>query len=134
MRIDPAAAIQAALLGLLKTSRGAAAKPPFPAPSSSVPAAAPAASPAVTTSSISMLVAMSALAPRLPRPSALRRAEQGIDGLGRLHRSLLSGASPDEALKELRSWGTHDAADADIAELLREVELRVLVELAKAKR
>lgn len=138
MRIDPATALQSALIGLLKgNGRGgdglATFRPEVPAGAASP---VPAGTAPTATSTVAMLVAMSAQAPGLHRAPALRRAERGLEALGRLHRSLMAGALPDEALQALREWTSErvDTEDEDVSALLRDVQLRILVELAKAGR
>ena len=136
MRIDPAATLQAALLGLLKGAKGSDAAPGFtPAANASPAPPASTVTPGNPPASVAMLVAMAAQAPAAHRAPALRRAERGLDGLGRLHRALATGAPPQEALQDLRNW-TADQVEAEgkLADLLRDMELRILVELAKAER
>lgn len=137
MRIDPAAILHSALLGMLKGSVRKNDGPPGfsagPAPVPSAPASAPVQAPAATNS-VAMLVAMAAPSPVPPRAAALRRAERGIEALGRLHRSLLAGGIEPDLLQELRSWTAEGDAEGDLGVLLREVELRILVELARAER
>jgi len=135
MRVDPAASIQLALLGLLKSSRGDAAATPFRAETApAAPLAPPLTSP-TPTASVAMLVAVAAQAPDAHRRPTLRRAERGLGALERLHRALAIGAVPAADLAELRDWsGASLDEQGELAALLRDIELRVLVELAKGER
>lgn len=134
MRIDPAAAaLQAQLLGVLK-GQGEAKTPAFQpeAPLSAPPSAATAVT--VPTASLAMLVAAAAALPS-SKPAVLRKAERGIDALGRLHRLLQSGAPTEAALDELAEWREGaEIGEGEAGALLEEVEMRILVELAKAGR
>ena len=139
MRVDPAAAaaLQSQLLGLLK-GPAEAQRPGFraDAPAPAAPAASPpSAAVAVPTASLAMLVAAAAAAAPAVRPVALRKAERGIGALERLHRLVGSGALPDSALDELADWRTGEGVgDGEVGTLLEEIEMRILVELAKAGR
>ena len=68
------------------------------------------------------------------RRRAIRRGESLLDGLGMLHRALLDGEPTRRTLDELRDRlraRGEEIDDPDLAELLREIEVRVAVELAK---
>lgn len=134
MRIDPAAAaLQSQLLGMLK-GQGEVKAPAF-APEVPSPAAPPAAATVtVPNASLAMLVAAAAASPA-SKPAVLRKAERGIDALGRLHRLLQSGAPIEAALDELADWREGaEVGEGEAGALLEEVEMRILVELAKAGR
>ena len=107
------------------TMTGAPEAPAAPAviPPASLPA-----------TSVQMLVAMAAMEP----PSERRRkvaaeTDRGLSMLERLNDALVAGVVPPEQLRELGDWATSfDAPDEPVlADLARDVELRVRVELAK---
>lgn len=92
--------------------------------------------PAMTqpATSVQMLVALAAAIPDIDRRRKLAAStEKGLDALERLHREIQIGSSKAETLREIADWSTSIAAtgDIEIASILKEVELRVLVELAK---
>jgi hypothetical protein len=137
MRVDQAAAaaaLQTRLLGLMKGQE--AQSPGFKADGAAPTAPAPAPAQggsAVPASSLPMLVAAST-AP-LSRPAAIRRAEKGVAKLDRLHRLARVGTVPIEALDELARWQDEGAtSEGEVGALLGEIELRILVELAKRGR
>ena len=136
MRVDPTTALQSALLGLLKGGARAPSPPVFAPEGMAVAAPVP---PAVSTvqasGSVAMLVALAAQAPGLTRGQAIKRADGGLSALGRLHRALRSGTMPADALAELRQWTQEQhGEEGPLGELMRDIELRILVELAKAER
>ena len=135
MRVDPVAAMQSLLLGLLKGGSGARSAAPFPAGDRQAsPAPVTPATITLPTGSVAMLVAVAAQAPGITRTPALRRAENGLAALGRLHRALACGADPEQQLAQLRQW-TEDqrGEDGKLGGLMADIELRILVELAKAE-
>ncbi len=136
MRVDPTAALQSALLGLLKYGSRPPSVPTFAPDEAPVATPVPAAaSTAQATGSVAMLVALAASAPGLTRGQAIKRADSGLTALGRLHRALRAGAMPEGALADLREWTqAHQGENGALGDLMREIELRVLVELAKAER
>lgn len=85
--------------------------------------------------SVAMLVAIAAVDPEARRRSATAGAAKGLRALERLHDELRVGGPAIVRLREIAAWmNDHDAPeDREAAALLREVELRVLVELAKAE-
>lgn len=135
MRVDPATALRTALVGLLRSTKvpsrsGFAADAPRPAPQ---PPGQP--TTAVPAGSVAMLVALASQQRSLNASTAARRASRGLDELARLHRGICAGASPPEAFDRLRDWvGEQGEAEGELGALLLEIELRVLVEIAKANR
>lgn len=96
------------------------------------PATIPPAPQAAT--SVQMLVAMAAVEP----PSERRRrvaaeTDRGLSMLERLDEALVAGVVPPEHLQQLGDWAaSFEAPDEPmLADLARDVELRVRVELAK---
>ena len=137
MRIDgPNPLLGPALLAAL-FAREEAATPdkPFadakPAPALPTPAAGTLIPPPAT--SVAMLVALSAEAPAERRRRAIIQAERGLDALERLREELAAGIPSPERLRELAAWssGFEMPDDPELAELARDIELRVRVELAK---
>lgn len=84
--------------------------------------------------SVEMLVALAAVDDAAERRRKLAaQAERGLEGLEALHRDLLAGNPTAERLEEIATWardlGVPD--DPEVAAILKEIELRALVELAK---
>jgi hypothetical protein len=102
------------------------------------PVAPPGPPPSLTQAqtSVAMLLAIAASDPEAQRRRNVADAAKGLKSLERLHHDLRIGASGGARLAEIAAWmddhGVPD--DPQAAALLREVELRVLVELAKADR
>jgi hypothetical protein len=86
--------------------------------------------------SLPMLVAMAAVSPMAERRRRARAADQGLALLERLDVQARTGAATDPTLQQLAAWAQSmpAAEDAKIAALLRDVELRALVELAKRRK
>lgn len=86
--------------------------------------------------SVAMLLAIAASDPEAQRRRNVVDAAKGLKGLERLHQNLRIGSPGAPRLAEIAAWmGDHGVPDEpQAAALLREVELRVLVELAKADR
>lgn len=106
---------------------------------SAVEAVAPAPAPAPlvqSQTSVAMLVAIAATDPEVRRRRVVADAARGLTALGRLHDELRIGGPAVAPLREIAAWMDNHAVpgDPDGAALLGEVELRVLVELAKAER
>ncbi|WP_233281593.1 flagellar assembly protein FliX [Sphingomonas changnyeongensis] len=104
------------------------AAPPPPAGQSAV-------SPPVQ--SVQMLVALAAAGPEPDRRAEIaRQAEQGVNALETLHRALIAGTVGPQKLRELREWTRRRdrSPDTALSTLLDEIELRILVELAKLER
>jgi hypothetical protein len=126
------AALQRLLLAASPKPAGQLVEPvPPPAP-----AAAQAQAQAQSQTSVAMLLAIAASDPQAQRRRNVTDAANGLKGLERLHKQLRIGAPGAASLAEIRAWvndhGVPD--DPQAAALLREVEMRVLVELAKAER
>ena len=97
-----------------------------------MPAAAP--TPVAHASpSVEMLVAIAATSPEARRRRLVQDAEQGLGGLERLLRADRLGSSQTPQLQDLAAWiANHEVPDDPAAQaLVRDIELRVLVELAK---
>lgn len=133
MRIDglPPVLQQTLLAALPKAAesfraRAAVAEPQAaPAPAPLVPAAA---------TSVQMLVAMAATEPTIERRRRMaEKADQGLTMLERLHAELVAGVTAPERLEELAEWAESFAPpeDPQLAQLAREIEVRVRVEIAK---
>ena len=126
----------AALLQALLATRPAmtrAAEIPFDPKAATPPSFA---TPLATTppASIAMLVALSAAQrPAEQRAEAVRAAAQGLDGLTDLHRDMIAGITSPQRLRALRDWAARRTRsdDPELEAVLSEVELRILVELAK---
>lgn len=86
--------------------------------------------------SVAMLVAIAATDPEARRRRVVADVARGLGGLERLHEQLRIGDPGAVRLREIAAWMDHHEVPEDEAAvaLLREVELRVLVELAKAER
>ncbi|MDB5672986.1 MAG: hypothetical protein JWO25_3945 [Alphaproteobacteria bacterium] len=100
-------------------------------------AAAHGSAPVSPVQSVEMLVAMAAVDPERERKRRMaQQAEDGLDNLEALHAEIVSGAPSPERLQSLAAWakalGQPD--DSQLADLIRDIELRVLVELAKLER
>lgn len=92
---------------------------------------APGATPAT---SVQMLVAIAANNPVAERRrKQARDAERGIDALDRLHKELVAGAPNVARLREIVEWSqtVPTPAEPELAALMREIDVRVQVELAK---
>jgi hypothetical protein len=63
----------------------------------------------------------------------MRSAAVGLDALAGLHRDLVAGPTVTQRLSGLREWARRRqrGADTELDALLDEVELRILVELAR---
>lgn len=86
--------------------------------------------------SVAMLVAIAAVDPQARRRRAIDGAAKGLSLLERLHDDLRSGGRVTARLHQIAAWmDDHEQPDdREAAALLHEIELRVLVELAKAER
>jgi hypothetical protein len=95
------------------------------------------AAPTVTppTQSVQMLVALAATSHDDRRAQA-REAEEALDGLERLHAELVAGRARRERLDALKEWTRRRSrpGEPELAKLVDEIELRILVELAKQER
>ncbi len=133
MRIEGPSALMQALLAAEPAASRAASVPFQPAPPPPSMTAAPAMG-AGPVGSVAMLVTLAAV-----EPTADRRAEQmrsaavGLDALAGLHRDLVAGPTVTQRLSGLREWARRRqrGADTELDALLDEVELRILVELAR---
>jgi hypothetical protein len=120
------------------TALGALAKTATMKVSEELPVAvAQGAAPAIPVQSVEMLIALAAVDPERERKRRMaQQAEDGLDNLEALHAEIVSGAPSPERLHSLAAWakalGQPD--DSQLADLVRDIELRVLVELAKLER
>ncbi|MFV0623358.1 flagellar assembly protein FliX [Sphingomonas sp. ac-8] len=84
--------------------------------------------------SVEMLVAIAAAEPGLERRRKLAaKTDKGLSLLERLDAELLAGPLPPERVEELVEWSESFELPEDpaLAEIAREIELRVRVEIAK---
>ena len=101
------------------------------------PQVAQGAAPVAPVQSVEMLVALAAVDPERERRRRMaQQAEQGLDELEQLHQEMVGGTPSVERLSALKAWAKSigQPDDAALAELVRDIELRVLVELAKLER
>lgn len=133
MRVEPTSALLQAMLAT--PSKRAEAAPFQPGAAAAPPAAQPAVSNPVQ--SVQMLVALAAAGNEPERRRiAAEQAEQGLDELSKLHRELIAGVASAQRLRALRDWTRKRTRpdDPKLAGLMDDVELRILVELAKQER
>lgn len=86
------------------------------------------------STSVEMLVALASVDPVLDRRRKLASvAERGLALLERLHQEAIEGSVMPERLAQLADWAASFALPDDraLADLARDIELRVRVELAK---
>ncbi len=87
--------------------------------------------------SVAMLVTLAAAGADEPRRrETVQHASDGIDALAALHGALVSGAVAPHTVRNLRDWTRRRLRpdDPELAAVLDEIELRILVELAKLER
>lgn len=95
---------------------------PLPAPGATPP------------TSVQMLVAIAANNPVVERRrKQARDAERGIDALDRLHKELVAGTPNVARLREIVEWSQTlpTPVEPELAALMRDIDVRVRVELAK---
>nr|WP_315382958.1 flagellar assembly protein FliX [uncultured Sphingomonas sp.] len=88
----------------------------------------------IAATSVQMLVAIAANNPIAERRrKQARDVERGIDALDRLHKELVAGTPNVARLREIVQWSetVPTPADPQLAALMREIDVRVRVELAK---
>ncbi|MFZ5746618.1 MAG: flagellar assembly protein FliX [Pseudomonadota bacterium] len=88
----------------------------------------------VAAPSVQMLVALAAADPTVERRRRMAvDAERGLDALDRLHAELLSGTAGPERLQDIAEWAKSIDSPEDpvLADIMRDIDLRVRVELAK---
>ncbi|SFK18206.1 Class II flagellar assembly regulator [Sphingomonas sp. NFR04] len=88
----------------------------------------------IAATSVQMLVAIAANNPIAERRrKQARDVERGIDALDRLHKELVAGTPDVGRLREIVQWSetVPTPADPQLAALMREIDVRVRVELAK---
>ena len=136
MRIDGPAARQA-LIAAAAARAAATAAPAFAPEGNAAKAASPPAAPvmaATPATSMAMLVALASLDPAVERR---RRqavdADRGLRLLERLRDQLSAGMATPDQLRDMRAWVDQHTTPDDpaLAEILRDIDLRVRVELAK---
>ena len=122
------AALQRLALGALPRVMAATIEPVPPVPT--------VASQLQAQPSVAMLVAMSASDPKMQRQRITAAANKGLRALEALHADLCIGPPSPAQLVAIAAWMTDHPVPEEpaAADLLRQVELRVLVELAKADR
>lgn len=84
--------------------------------------------------SVQMLVAIAANNPVAERRrKQARDVERGIDALDRLHKELVAGTPNVTRLREIVQWSetVPTPAEPELAALMRDIDVRVRVELAK---
>ncbi|WP_313537926.1 flagellar assembly protein FliX [Sphingomonas sp.] len=89
---------------------------------------------AVPATSVQMLVAIAANNPIAERRrKQARDVERGIDALDRLHKELVAGTPNVARLREIVQWSetVPTPAEPQLAALMRDIDVRVRVELAK---
>ncbi len=89
---------------------------------------------ATPPTSVQMLVAIAANNPVMERRrKQARDAERGIDALDRLHKELVAGTPNVARLREIVQWSetVPTPAEPELAALMRDIDVRVRVELAK---
>ena len=134
MRIDGLRGIPGMLPALQTAKESGSAS--FP-PASARGAAAATTSLPAPVQSIAVLVALAEPGEvRERRREQVGHAAAGIDALASLEAALLAGAVGREQVRALRQWRRKRTRPDDpaLAELLDEIELRILVELAKLHR
>ncbi|QIG79701.1 flagellar assembly protein FliX [Stakelama tenebrarum] len=95
------------------------------------PQAAPTAQPMPT---VAMLVTLAAADPTIERRRReAKKAGEGLEMLETVHRELLAGTLDECALQDLAEWARaiDTPEDPVLAEIMRDIDLRVRVELAK---
>lgn len=89
---------------------------------------------ATPPTSVQMLVAIAANNPVAERRrKQARDVERGIDALDRLHKELVAGTPNVTRLREIVAWAqtVPTPAEPELAALMRDIDVRVRVELAK---
>lgn len=84
--------------------------------------------------SVEMMVALAASEPAIDRRRRVAAAaDRGLAALERLDAELLAGIPAVDSLREIAAWSASldEADDVELRELLKDIELRVRVELAK---
>lgn len=70
-----------------------------------------------------------------PRQRAMARARRGLDALDALHRARLGGEDAAAVMDQLAAWLEGEAmSDRQLAPLMRDIETRVRVEIARHER
>ncbi len=83
---------------------------------------------------VAMLVTLAAADPAIERRrKQAKQATEGLDVLETVHRELLAGTLDPGALQDLAEWAKSIETPDDpvLAEIMRDIDLRVRVELAK---
>lgn len=92
------------------------------------------ATPVAQPVSVEMLVTLATTEPSIERRRrAAADADRGLRALESLDRALSAGLPPVERLEEVAAWAAEEHApqDPELAALLKDIELRVRIELAK---
>ena len=134
VRIEANAALLQAMLATPAVRKVDAVRFDAPAPAATPPSHAPVAAP---VQSVAMLVTLAAAGPEPERRrEAVRQAEEGLTALERLHKELIAGVASPQRLRSLRDWARTRGRpeEPELAALMDDIELRILVELAKRER
>jgi hypothetical protein len=134
VRIEANAALLQAMLAAPAARKAEGARFDTPAPAAAPQTHAPVAAP---VQSVAMLVTLAAAGPEPERRrEAARQAEEGLSGLEKLHKELIAGVASPQRLRSLRDWARTRGRpeEPELAALMDEIELRILVELAKRER
>ena len=85
---------------------------------------------------VGMLMAMASVeGVPATRQRALARADKGLDVLDALHRAVLGDAEVTTAIADLADWlASEPISDRALAPLMRDIETRVRVEIARHER
>lgn len=139
MSIDPLSNRRMSPLGRRPAARGTAGAGGFSEAFADKTGEAEAASGAPTPGPVALdaLLSLQEVPERGGDRTAAQRGEALLDALDKLRLGLLTGAVPRENLQNLARLAAQQAARADdprLSEVLREIELRAAVELAKLER
>lgn len=133
MRIDSLTPMMARnlLAALPKSVSGYANPAEEPAAAPHQPLAVPGAVPATSVQALVAIAVNNPIAER--RRKQARDAERGIDALDRLHKELVAGTPNVARLRDISAWTQTVPTPEEpvLAALMREIDLRVRVELAK---
>lgn len=133
MRIDSLSPIMARnlLAALPKSMSGPAVAVQETGTLPQQPLAVPGAVPATSVQALITIAVNNPVAER--RRKQARDAERGIDALDRLHKELVAGTPNVARLREIAAWSqaVPMPEEPTLAQLMRDIDLRVRVELAK---
>ena len=135
MQITPAPPIVTSLLSLLPQVKTVASEAEAPVPAQQAPAVPL----SITAPSVAMLLAMASVGgtqPTKERERHIARAARGLDALADLQAAQARGLDAGPALSRLAEWTStaEMPEDAALADFLKDLDVRVRVELAKHER